>query len=718
MDVSWRASMLVRSLKIFALLHLSALLALAQTQPKPSPSPEPTDDVVKIFTDLRQTDVMVFDGQGKFVDGLKREDFELRVDGRPMPITFFERVEAGGGNEEAQWLAAHDRSAANATKETAPTTYGRKVFFFVDDIHLSPTSIVQARDLIRKYIDYELTENDEAQIISSTGRVGFFQQLTDNRTVLRTATNRLTYYQRTGKDYDVPTMSSYQAFQIERGDPDTLTYFVDELIKQNRFLTRQVATDLVRARAANIMRQASQWVLKTLGALDQTIQDAASLPGRKLLFFISDGFLVNSNYTDMSNAIRSLGSSAARAGVVIYSIDARGLVVTLVDDRTGSDPTGRLLRASQGEVFAFQDPLNALAQDSGGRALFNNNDLYAAVENGLQETSFYYLLGWTPERTDDNPNKFRRLELAVVGRPELKVRMRKGSFNVEAPKPKRPDTSKPQSIEAKLQDALTTKTPVREIPVAMALNYLDTPDKGSSLSVTIEIPTEILSSNADDEKLSASVDFAGAVFDQEGKSTTTFGQKVTLGQALKSDGRKQTYKQTVFPRPGLYQVRVAARDGLSGRVGTAKSWIQIPNLSEKKLTLSSIVVGERLASSPAEVIGAGRLFSNQIPLNITRRFKTDSYLRCLVFVYNSTRSGAERLADVAIQVQVLRNNKPVITTAVKQLPAQPGQDQDRLPYASEISLKGLAPGRYVLSISAIDRAAKTSASEQVRFDVN
>jgi hypothetical protein len=163
---------------------------------------------------------------------------------------------------------------------------------------------------------------------------------------------------------------------------------------------------------------------------------------------------------------------------------------------------------------------------------------------------------------------------------------------------------------------------------------------------------------------------------------------------------------------------VAARDGLSGRVGTAKSWIQIPNLSEKKLTLSSIVIGERLASSPAEVIGAGRLFSNQIPLNITRRFKTDSYLRCLVFVYNSTRSGAERLADVAIQVQVLRNNKPVITTAVKQLPAQPGQDQDRLPYASEISLKGLAPGRYVLSISAIDRAAKTSASEQVRFDVN
>jgi hypothetical protein len=84
-------------------LAVFAVTAIAQTQSKPSPTPTPhqTDDVVKIFTELRQTDAMVFDAQGKFVDGLKREDFELRVDGKPMPITFFERVEAGAGNEEA-----------------------------------------------------------------------------------------------------------------------------------------------------------------------------------------------------------------------------------------------------------------------------------------------------------------------------------------------------------------------------------------------------------------------------------------------------------------------------------------------------------------------------------------------------------------------------------------------------------------------------------------
>lgn len=698
------------------LLFAALVVAQAQTQPqsKPQPSPEQSDDVIKVFTELRQTDVMVFDAQGKFVDGLTRDNFELRVDGKPVPITFFERVEAGAGNEEAQWLAAREQ---RAPKDPAPTSYGRKVLFFVDDIHLSPTSITLARGLISKYIDREQTENDEAQIVSASGRVGFFQQLTDNKTVLRHALERLTYYQRTGRDYDHPPMSQYQAFQIDRGDTETLNYFVDEMLKQNRLLTRPVATELVRNRAANLMRQSSHWVLKTLSALDQLVRDSATLPGRKVLFFISDGFLVDSNYTDMSNAIRTLATSAARAGVVIYSIDARGLVVPLVDDRSGSDLTGRLLRSSQGEVFAFQDPLNSLAVDSGGRALFNNNDLYVAVDRGLKETSFYYLLGWSPERAGESPNKFRRLEVAVVGRPELTVRVRKGAFNVEAPKNTKRESEKPKPVAVKLQEALVASSPVREVPVSLALSYVDTPDKGPTLSISMEIPTEVLSSDANEEKTSLpSVDFAGAVFNKEGKSTNTFGQNVTVTEALKSGGRKLTYTHTVFPKPGLYQVRVAARDALSGRVGTAKSWVEIPDLSAKKLTLSSIVAGERSATQ-AEYPGAGGLFSRHVPMNITRRFRRDSFLRCLVFIYNASRTQANRASDVAIQVQILRNNRPVITTPVKPITAQAGQDEGRLPYATEVSLQGLTSGRYVLSITAIDRAGKTSASEQMRFDI-
>ncbi|HEX7957643.1 MAG TPA: hypothetical protein VF508_11905, partial [Pyrinomonadaceae bacterium] len=79
----------------------------AAQQPAPAAAaPEKEDEeVVRISTELVQTDVMVFDGSGKFVDGLRPEQFELRVDGKPRQIAFFDRVRAGTVNEDAQIAA-------------------------------------------------------------------------------------------------------------------------------------------------------------------------------------------------------------------------------------------------------------------------------------------------------------------------------------------------------------------------------------------------------------------------------------------------------------------------------------------------------------------------------------------------------------------------------------------------------------------------------------
>src|SRR5687767_1713218 len=90
----------------FAVMLLGAALTSAtRAQEKPADRAS-SQDVIRTTTELIQADVMVFDKQGTFIHGLKKEQFELRVDKKNRPILFFEPITAGSANEEAQLAAA------------------------------------------------------------------------------------------------------------------------------------------------------------------------------------------------------------------------------------------------------------------------------------------------------------------------------------------------------------------------------------------------------------------------------------------------------------------------------------------------------------------------------------------------------------------------------------------------------------------------------------
>lgn len=91
------------------------------------------DDVVRIKTELVQTDVTVVDKRGRFVDGLSAEDFELRVDSKLQSLSFFEQVRAGSVDEEKQLTAARKGDAireARLVKTPASVGDRERVIFF------------------------------------------------------------------------------------------------------------------------------------------------------------------------------------------------------------------------------------------------------------------------------------------------------------------------------------------------------------------------------------------------------------------------------------------------------------------------------------------------------------------------------------------------------------------------------------------------------------
>src|SRR5215210_2449067 len=133
---------------MFARRHSYALLFLLLVGPVTSaqtPSPTPAksqDEVVRVYTELVQTDVMVFDNQGKFLNGLTKDNFELRIDGKPREIQAFEQITAGS-DEESQLSAARGATTLNL-KRPVPLDRGRIVFFFIDAFHMDLAGVVAA----------------------------------------------------------------------------------------------------------------------------------------------------------------------------------------------------------------------------------------------------------------------------------------------------------------------------------------------------------------------------------------------------------------------------------------------------------------------------------------------------------------------------------------------------------------------------------------------
>jgi VWFA-related protein len=575
--------------------------ASAQNQNKPVQS----EDVVRVNTALVQTDVTVLDKSGGFVNGLGRDQFVLKIDGKPREISFFEQVRAGSRNEEAQ-LAAARGSASDPRRPVSsgalPLDRGRTIFFFADDLHLSASSVNQTRTLLSHFIDREMGQNDEAVIASTSGQIGFLQQLTDNKTVLLAAVARLKPRPSISASLERPPMSEYQALKIDQNDDDVLGFFVDETLRTNPGISRAIAEEMVHSRASQLLREAAYITTNTLTTIESLIRSSREIPGRKILFLISDGFFLDSRNSDALDRLRRISSSAAAAGTVIYSIDARGLSAGMNDVTTESafDTTGRLQRGAAGEVAATQDGLNALAVDTGGRAFFNSNALSAAVTTALKESSTYYLLAWRPENDEQRNQKPGRVEVSVIGRPELTIRFRRrvGEFGSSESASRQSKPAQPNRKESSelLSDALRAKYPLSALPVSLTLNYVDVPQYGSSLTVSLKVVTDSLQYEGAAGSRSANLDIAGAILDTQGKPASTFSKRLTIraaAGAATAERQSISYNHFAALKSGLYQVRVAALDEKQSRSGSAVQWIEIPDLGSKNLTLSSLIVGEK-----------------------------------------------------------------------------------------------------------------------------
>jgi VWFA-related protein len=580
-----------------ACLFLFPAIVFSQTKPAP-PSGE-AQDVIKFETSLVQTDVMVFDKNGRFVDGLKPEQFQLKINNTPREISVFEAVKSGGFSSQREGLTPTEPDTAKPDSVKPPTTDAqrRAVIFFVDDLHLAPDSLERTRRALLDFIERGIERNDLVAITSPSGQIGFLQQFTADKEALRSAVARLNYRTQTKSDMEKPPMSEYIATKIREGDPQAMSYYVQEMLKQNCFyaeskepictVSPQSAKTLVMQRANELVVESAPATDNTLRLLEGLMRTAAQLPGRKLVFVISDGFYLNDRRTGGLDRIKKVTDAAGRAGVVIYTLDARGIVSDSIDITNNKpiEPGGLLNSATLGEISASQDGLNALAKDTGGQAFRNTNQPMSKwVEKVLDETSSYYLLAWKPDTEEQKRGKFKNIEVSVVGRPDLKVRVRTSYFKTAA-LPLLTTKKKRDKDPAKARDddmRLVIDAPVsqREIPTDVDLRFNQMPGFGTTVSVTISIDDAALTFDPTEGKLAADVDIGGIFYDDKGKPLDSFVGRLRIfpRSSTTTQQKRSIYRFSTVVPGGLYQVRVGIRDLKSSRIGSAMDWIKVPKI--------------------------------------------------------------------------------------------------------------------------------------------
>jgi VWFA-related protein len=338
-------------------------------------------------------DVYVTDKKGKPVTGLRKEDFEVYEDGKPVEISNFS---AESGKTAPAIADASAPAGSPAAAASSPEDQRLRLVIFVDDVNLSAANRVRILESVGRFLHKELKPGDEVMLVR-------YDEKLDVRRPFTSDVNRL--------DADIAELLKLPT-DLRRYER-SLNQAIQELYASIN--GGEGFGPLAEASLSNWAGQESGVVWGSLTALDQVISQLAGLPGRKAILYVSDGLplvpgldmftiftrapisaqpykrtpAMMAQKFDLTPRFREVTSHASRNRVTFYPIEAFG--------------------TRQNEAVLFesvnlanrQNGLRFLAEDTGGRELFNAADVPAALARMSEDFSTWYSIGYQPRRQGD-----------------------------------------------------------------------------------------------------------------------------------------------------------------------------------------------------------------------------------------------------------------------------------------------------------------------------
>jgi VWFA-related protein len=531
--------------------------------------------------------VIVRDSHGRIVDNLRKEDFELLDNGKPQVISHFavEKLVAAGPS------TSENSQPPAAKTPVAPTRY---LVYLFDDLHLAFEDITRARK----------GAEDRLQAMSPTDRVAIFStsgnptlDFTDDKAKLHQALEQVTARPSLNSDTTkCPDITLYMADLIyNKHDPDTTQTAINDYLwcssnvngtPSPTFLAG--ASSFVQGVAAQVLSVGQRDSRLSLIVLKDTIRRIAAMPGQRTVIVVSPGFLTPQLEYDYYDVI----DRALRAQVVISTIDARGLYVTIpfgdasqygrgdVDwgGTVNSPGTGQAFtpesraQLMNQEAAAQDDVLSVLAYSTGGTFFHNNNDMGSGFREVAEAPETRYVLGFTPQNLKTD-GKFHTLKVNVKLKDKYDLQARRGYYA--------PSSSADAVEEAKreIQDELLSSEELHDLPVQLRTQFFKPTDDSAKLTVLAHVDVTRLRYKKADGRNENDVTLLTAVFDRNGNFLQGNQKLVQMrwkDETLARLGPGITLKASFDVKPGNYMVRVVARDDEQQMMSAVNGTVEIP----------------------------------------------------------------------------------------------------------------------------------------------
>jgi VWFA-related protein len=724
---------MTKAVSVICLLIFSAVFGLAQT---PTPTPVDDESVIVISTTLIQIDVGVTDKNGKIVTDLKPDDFEIFENGKKQVITNFSFVTSvpKANAETPQKPAKNEVGAPILPVQIRPEQVRRTIALVVDDLGLSYESSHSVQRALKKFVDEQMQPNDLVAIMRTGSGMGALQQFTSDRNLLYAAIEKVRWNPigRAGISAFTPIEPTLQEqVQATSAIPRTDGSIMDDAVQAEKD----------RITIFNEFRE-DIFSVGTLGAINFVIKGMSELPGRKSIMLFSDGFSICTKTdikkdagrcTSMREALQRLTDLSNRSAVTIYTQDAKGLSFSglTAQDSPATSPKSLLegLNNRTDEIQDKQDGLSFLARETGGRAVFNTNDLNKGLEKMLEDTKGYYLIGYQPdsETFDSKTRRFNKLTVNVK-QDGLNVRYRSGFFGITDSDVRRSDPEKETPLQ-QIVKPLSSPFAANEVNLKLNPIFGNDSKTGAFVHSFLHIDANGLTfADAVNNSKQATFDVLAIIYGENGKIVDQVGKNYTI--TVKKEDFQNSLKDGfvysfIFPvkKPGAYQMRVAIRDAASAKVGSASQFIEIPDLKKDGITLSGIVLenlteAQWKAQNSTTVVTQSQ--ANLLQDTSLRIFKRGTILNFSAEIYNAKVDRTKK-PQLETKIRIFRGEKLVMDGKQTTFDARGQNETARLNYAGAIALGNeMKPGDYVLQLIVVDKLAKgkrSVASQWVQFEI-